>query len=689
MPGLLPRTSSARTLLACAALAVLLAPSSGEAQEARHLRHILVKSEEAADLILERIAGGVDFRELARKYSLDVGTKPLGGDLDWTVPQQLEPEFSRAAWAIAEKGGVVKVKTRHGWHVVQFIESRPAPEARPVPPPPPKPTTPDGAPVPPTVAPVHSPPNDDLRVTVTWPKTAFAPGERIEFGIEVRNTTDHAIDVFHPDLWPLGLLVRYQFGQMNQNAMFPEKWAGNPPGGITTMLEGGAALRGDFVLQDYFGERAEWPIIRLIWRGDALFSRLEKLLPAVIETEAYPERKGRWRYYTSEEGRISILPEYRPEDRWFLCAYSRGRSWIEIRDPGVPGLVAKLLGSVRAERYTDAQISQYHPGDFYAALLPSSDDPLPFLQPRDAIAWGPGVVGLAIEWAGREAVIGDTLCFALDTPKSVQDRAIPIGRVVHTEGDPLPRTIEVLSKGQTTPLSLLLAYPWELAPEEVRAAADALPAPARLEHRIVPDPKAGWKPIVPANPAERARPEDKRLPEKPDPAALEMDIPKLADDLPHVELATAKGTIVIELFEDDAPNTVANFIHLVESGFYKANEILRRESSPTNQGFVQTGSPDNTVQGSPGYSIKDELNGHRHVRGAISMARRHAVPNSAGSQFFICIDSQPQLDGIYTVFGRIVEGMEIVDGLQKGDVIESMRVVRKREHPYVPQTLQQ
>lgn len=683
------RRPAARALLAGAGLALLLAATPGEAQEARQLRHILVRTEQAADLILERIGQGGDFRDLARRYSLDVGTKPLGGDLDWTVPQQLEPEFSRVAWAIAEKGGVAKAQTKHGWHVIQYLDSRPAPEARPVPPPSPQPQ-PGAQPGQPVVPPVHSPPNDDLRVSVSWPKTAFVPGERIQFSIEVRNNTDHPIDVFHPDLWPLGLLVRYQFGQMNQNAMFPEKWAGKPPEGITTMLEGGAALRREFVLQDYFGERSDWPIVRIIWRGDALFSRLEKLHPTVIEAEGYPERKGRWRHYISEEGRISILPEYRPEDRWFLCAYSRGRTWIEIRDPGVPGLVAKLIDNVRAERYTDAQISQYHPGDFYAALLPSADDPVAFRQPTSGIAWGPGTVGLAIEFSRDQAVVGDTLCFALDSPRSVQDRAVPVGRVVHTEGDPLKRTIEVLAKGQTTPLSLLLVYPWDLAPEEVRAAADALPPPAALEHQIRPDPSAGWKPLVP-QPAPERRPEDRRVPEKIDPHAGHdhgeaLDTPKLADDLPYVEFATAKGTAVVELFEDDAPNTVANFIHLVESGFYRENQIIRRESNPNNRGFLQTGSPDNTVQGTPGYTIRDEPNGHRHTRGALSMARKHQVPNSAGSQFFICIESQPQLDGVYTVFGRVIEGMEVIDGLQKGDVIRSMRVVRKREHPYVPQT---
>ena len=100
--------------------------------EARNLRHILVKNEAIADAILERLADGGDFKTFARKYSLDVGTKPLGGALDWTVPQSLEPEFARAAWGIAKKGGYAKCKTRHGWHVIQFVDSRPQPGAQPV-----------------------------------------------------------------------------------------------------------------------------------------------------------------------------------------------------------------------------------------------------------------------------------------------------------------------------------------------------------------------------------------------------------------------------------------------------------------------------------------------------------------------------------------------------------------------------
>lgn len=99
------------------------------ALESRHLRHILIPSEQAADAILDRLASGADFAQLARKYSLDVGTKQLGGDLGWTVPNGLEIEFARASWGIGKRGDYAKCRTRHGWHVVQFLDSKPAPGA--------------------------------------------------------------------------------------------------------------------------------------------------------------------------------------------------------------------------------------------------------------------------------------------------------------------------------------------------------------------------------------------------------------------------------------------------------------------------------------------------------------------------------------------------------------------------------
>jgi hypothetical protein len=133
----------------------------------------------------------------------------------------------------------------------------------------------------------------------------------------------------------------------------------------------------------------------------------------------------------------------------------------------------------------------------------------------------------------------------------------------------------------------------------------------------------------------------------------------------------AKGDIVIELFAKEAPKTVANFVKLIKEGFYDGLTFHR-----VIPGFVaQGGCPNGNGTGGPGYTIEDELvgNPHKHVRGALSMA--HRGPNTGGSQFFIVYEPQPHLDGVHTVFGQVVEGMDIVDAIYQGEHMEGLEVV--------------
>lgn len=133
----------------------------------------------------------------------------------------------------------------------------------------------------------------------------------------------------------------------------------------------------------------------------------------------------------------------------------------------------------------------------------------------------------------------------------------------------------------------------------------------------------------------------------------------------------AKGDIVIELFDKEAPKTVANFVKLIKDGFYDGLTFHR-----VIPGFVaQGGCPNGNGTGGPGYTIEDELigNPHKHVRGALSMA--HRGPNTGGSQFFIVYEPQPHLDGVHTVFGQVVEGMDIVDAIYQGEHMEGLEVI--------------
>jgi len=132
------------------------------------------------------------------------------------------------------------------------------------------------------------------------------------------------------------------------------------------------------------------------------------------------------------------------------------------------------------------------------------------------------------------------------------------------------------------------------------------------------------------------------------------------------------GKIVFEFYPKDAPKTVDNFITLTNKGFY--NDLKFHRVIP---GFMaQGGDPEGTGMGGPGYTIKDEFNSQKHIKGTVAMARPSA-PDSAGSQFYICFEPQPHLDGDYTVFGQVIEGMDIVDGIKQGDVMKKVTIVNK------------
>jgi peptidyl-prolyl cis-trans isomerase B (cyclophilin B) len=128
----------------------------------------------------------------------------------------------------------------------------------------------------------------------------------------------------------------------------------------------------------------------------------------------------------------------------------------------------------------------------------------------------------------------------------------------------------------------------------------------------------------------------------------------------NVKLHTNHGDIDVELFDDDAPKTVENFAKLARDGFYNGVVFHR----VIDDFMIQGGDPTGTGTGGPGYTFEDEFNEHRVERGALAMA--NAGPNTNGSQFFIVTTaSAPWLDGKHTVFGRVTNGMDVVDEISK------------------------
>jgi peptidyl-prolyl cis-trans isomerase B (cyclophilin B) len=128
-------------------------------------------------------------------------------------------------------------------------------------------------------------------------------------------------------------------------------------------------------------------------------------------------------------------------------------------------------------------------------------------------------------------------------------------------------------------------------------------------------------------------------------------------------IETERGNLVLELFASDVPVTVNNFVFLAREGFYDGTTFHR-----VIPGFMaQGGDPTGTGTGTPGYSFADEFTEHTHVAGALSMA--NSGPNTNGSQFFITYTPQHRLDGKHSVFGQLIEGMDVLEKIEQGDTI--------------------
>jgi cyclophilin family peptidyl-prolyl cis-trans isomerase len=138
-------------------------------------------------------------------------------------------------------------------------------------------------------------------------------------------------------------------------------------------------------------------------------------------------------------------------------------------------------------------------------------------------------------------------------------------------------------------------------------------------------------------------------------------------------ITTAKGVITFELYDDAAPIAVANFKKLISEGFYNGLKFHR----VIPNFMVQAGCPNGNGAGGPGYSIKCETNGDKqyHDRGVLSMA--HRGKDTGGSQFFICHSrtNTSHLDGVHTCFGKVIDGVEIVDQIQGGDIMENVVLI--------------
>jgi len=153
-----------------------------------------------------------------------------------------------------------------------------------------------------------------------------------------------------------------------------------------------------------------------------------------------------------------------------------------------------------------------------------------------------------------------------------------------------------------------------------------------------------------------------------------LKVEKKMSDSNIITIELETGVVTIELYPEVAPKTVESFKKLISQGFYDGLTFHR-----VIPGFMaQGGDPEGTGMGGPGFSLKAEFNDKKHVRGTLAMARS-SDPDSAGSQFYICYGPQPHLDGQYTIFGQVTDGMELIDDVSNGTVMKKLSIVESGE----------
>ncbi len=170
-----------------------------------------------------------------------------------------------------------------------------------------------------------------------------------------------------------------------------------------------------------------------------------------------------------------------------------------------------------------------------------------------------------------------------------------------------------------------------------------------------------------------------KLPAKPEKVELALSVKEKKVEITGREKAvvkTNKGTFIIKLFPDDAPRTVENFVRLAEAGFYDGLYFHRY----VPDFVIQGGDPLGNGTGNCGWTVPAEFENqkHTHIEGAVGLARGDD-PNSGSCQFYITLSPQHGLDGNYTVFGKVIKGMDVVHSLRRGDKIIKITIIRKEE----------
>jgi len=622
-----------RLLVGFGVVAVLSGILSAAAEQVT-CRHILVDTKERADAIRKDIeaaaASGKDieeaFRDAAAEHSFDVTTKRAGGEMPAFTRRTVEKPFADAAFAMAKKGEIsAPVQTRYGWHLIQFISHEGEEEKEGPPPPPPPP--------PPSVKRVVA----ELKME----EKACTAGSPLKVEIIIRNETDAPAKVPRPELIPAGFRVRSV--KMAPGGAGPTiKLDGVPAVEPAAMdLPPGAFIGTVVDLAALASDLSPTGQHNVAWNGMTIGTTIggNEKYKAITGAADYETLRKDWTLLSARGINFDYRAPFSAQETYYIqFAVSGGRFYVEL-DKDRPKETGYIWNLVRKEFYTDLTFHKVVKGEFVAGGDPFGDGtgrPKEILTipsvPKDRKHLR-GTFSLAVRsplGGAGSSTVGSIFFVCLKDLPVFDGVYLPIGKVV-SGMEVVERLSGEKGKGQIINATI--------------AGYDELPEPIR---KSIASPGAAPKPTTEPSPM------------------IEIDVEN-------------RGKIAADLYEDDAPNTVANFIELAESKFFDGQSFFKVYPGE----WAQAGDPTGTGQGGPGYTIKDEKNARKHERGALAMALKGTGrPNTAGSQFYICAGEQPQLDATYTVFGKVTRGLEVLDQIAEGDKIASIKVTRKRAHEY-------
>ncbi len=632
-----------RSIVLIAVIAGCLLGTVLRAEEKVRARHILFGEgeESKAKEVLEQLkSGALKFEDACATYSIDIMTKRAGGDLGTFARRaNIEPAILDAAFKLKSNDlAPAPIKTQYGWHILQVLSKEGEPDPAGATAAKQPPTTPTKQPVQPV-----TPAAKTLTMTAKIANPQAQTGIPLQLELTLTNESAEAAQVFRPEFWPLGLEFTRAQKADKDTPLKPAYAEKLEKPALVALLPG----QGMFVkvnawdLWDNLGQEGWWDVE---WSGKAMLDALGAKLDELKKDAAYGAAETKWTALATSEKAGFDIHVIAPDKKYFAAFSFKNGEQLLVELANTPE-ATHFMRLLRKDFYKNKKLDKLVAEQCVSGGglgRDGMDWPEETTFISDAKLDQASIKAQDFVLVARQRTFqyegGSKFMIALKDLPEYKRAGLPIGKVVG-HWDTLVR--------MTTQWNAQLNNP-------------IVSARLLAESEVDPSMKAGG-------------------------AVEQKKIAEVKGVLPKVKIETDQGVVELELYEDDAPNTVANFVSLAEQGYYNGLKFHR-----IIPGFViQGGDPKGNGSGGPGYNVKDEVNGRKHVEGSVAMAKT-ARPNSAGSQFYICLATTPHLDKDYTVFGKVTGGMDAVNKIvaAKAGTMTKVTVTEKRPgSTYKPEVL--